>query len=379
MFLTTSKPKALPFGRIHDVLFQIIINGDIDTVLTLCLVSKSTYEVIKSLEHHICGSFMRSHGITWFDPVLTLNPWTGGQNAVTVHSIRKFIERQDIAQRLAHHIVPSVWGSFSDDETSIMNLKAELQLAQRLERGLYVLFHMADIAHPTRKVKQRRFSNPVITGRLMVLSKMLDEYHHLPPHTRKAVSLENYVSHIQRVLKYGYKEADIGRRRLELRGYLDEQTQIDFHTTVRMLRELMERMLLRHGPKDYHRDTNNEFSVISWFLLKQSPQSLEKLFLGPQDDCCTFKPDSPTCSVKQCYFSDPLDDYWRAWKDVPDLGCRGCDCKRRVRSWSVKPALIDAHGREFNRAAERYLKESWTQRHVGLHRAFAMGCFNIII
>lgn len=368
----------MPFGLIDDVLFQIIINADIETILNLCLVNRSTYEVIKSLEPHICGYFMRSHGIIAFNPILTLNPWTGSQNEVTVHTIQKFIERRDIAHRLAHQIVPSVWGSFSDDETSIMNLKAELHLAQRLERGLYVFFHMADIAHGSN-TKQRRNSNPVITGRLMVLSNMLDEYHHLPPHTREAISFESYISHVQTVLKYGYKEADIGRKRLELRGYLDNQTQIDFHITVRMLRELTERMLLRHGPKDYHRDTNNEFSVISWFLLKQSPRSLEKLFLGPQDDCCTFKPDSTNCSVRQCYFSDPLDDYWRAWKDVPDLGCQGCDCKRRVRSWSVKPTLIDAHGRDFNRAAERYLKEMWSQRHVGLHRAFAMGYFNIII
>lgn len=378
--LTPSQPRALPLGLIDDVLFQIIINGDIDTTLILCLVNKSTYEVIKSLEPHICRYFMRSNGLAAFDPVLTLNPWTGGQSTVTVHTIKKFIARQDIAQRLAQHIVPSVWGSFSDEETSVMDLKAELQLTQRLERGLYVLFHMADIAQDTKKLKKRRLSNPVITGRLMVLTKMLDEYHHLPPHTRKTVLFENYVSHVQTVLKYGYKEADIGRKRLELRGYLDRQTEIDFHATVRMLRELMGRMLLRHGPRDYHRDSNNEFSVISWFLLKQSPQSLEKLFLGPQDDCCTFKPDpAADCSAKPCYFSDPLDDYWRAWKEGPDLGCQGCDCRRRVRSWSVKPTLIDAHGRDFNRAAERYLKEMWSQRHVGLHRAFAMGYFNIII
>ncbi|KAI9041789.1 uncharacterized protein KD926_006513 [Aspergillus affinis] len=361
MFLTTSKPKELPFGRIHDVLFQIIINGDMDTLMTLCLVNKSTYEVIQSMEQHICGYFMRSHGITAFDPALTLNPWTGGQNAVTVHNIRKFTERQDIAHRLAHHIVPSVWGSISDDEPSIMSLKAELQLAQGLERGLYVLFHMADIAHPTRKV-----SNPLITGRLKVLSKILDEYNRLPLPRRKVVSFENYASHIQGVLKYGYKEADIGTRRLALRWHFDKPTQVDFYATIRMLRELMERMLLRHGPKDYHRDTNDEFSVISWFLLKQSPQSLEKLFLGPQDDCCTFKPDSTDCSVKQCYFSDQLDDYWRAWKDVPDLGCQDCDCKRRVRSWSVKPALID-HAGVLDRTAERYLKEMWTQRHGPYH------------
>lgn len=52
-----------------------------------------------------------------------------------------------------------------------------------------------------------------------------------------------------------------------------------------------------------------------------------------------------------------------------------CDCKRRIRSWSVKPALFDNQGREYNRAAERYLKEMWVQRHVGLHQAFTMGIF----
>ncbi|GLA72998.1 hypothetical protein AtubIFM55763_003893 [Aspergillus tubingensis] len=379
--MLTSSPRreALPFGFVADVLFQIIINGEVNTILTLCRLNRATYETIKMLEPHICGWFMRFHAME-FDPILTLNPWTGEQSPLTVHSLVRFFQRHNIAKDLSRHIVPSVWGPFCDDGNPEMNFEAELRLANRLERGLHVLFHMADIARDTERLKpSRKPLAPVVSGRLFVLGKMLDEYDELPQHRKQLMSFEEYTNHVYTVLKWGYVEADIGRRRLEFRGWLDEQTEIDFHASLRMLRELMERMLLRHGPKDWHRDAKNEYSVISWFLLKQPPRSLAKLFLSPQNDCCDLDVKATDCGVRKCHFSDPLDNYWKAWKNVPDLGCQDCDCKRRVRSWSVKPALIDARGREFNRAAERYLREMWSQRHVGLHRAFTMGVFTTVI
>ncbi|KAF5867086.1 hypothetical protein ETB97_004006 [Aspergillus alliaceus] len=323
---------------------------------------------------------MRWHSIDTFDPVLTLNPQTGDQRTLTVHNLSRFIERQDIAHKLACQIIPSVWGPFSEDESQKMNYHAEHRLVQRLERGLHVLFHMADIARDAYKLRQK--INPLVpdvTGRLLVLTRMLEEYPEIPRNKRQLTSFQAYASHVYTVLKWGYREVDIGRRRLKFRNYLDEQTEIDFHTTLRMLRELMERMLLRHGPRDWHRDARNEYSVISWFLLKQSPQSLAKLFLGPQDQCCGLEEKATDCGVRKCIFSDPLDNYWKAWKNIPDLGCQTCDCNRRVRSWSVKPALIDDRGREYNRAAEKYLKEMWTQRHVGLHQVFTMGYFSIVL
>ncbi|KAE8367626.1 SNARE domain protein [Aspergillus caelatus] len=301
---------------------------------------------------------MRSHGISIFDPVLTLNPRTGEQRRLTVHNLAGFLERQDIAHKLACQIVPSVWGPFSDEESPKMDYQAEKRLVQRLERGLYVLFHMADIARDTYKTKQK--INPLVpdvTGRLLVLTRMLEEYHDIPRNKRRLTSFQEYASHAYTVLKWGYREVDIGRRRLKFRGYLDEQTEIDFHATLRMLRELIEGMLLRHGPREWHRDARNEYSVISWFLLKQSPQSLAKLLLSPQDECCGLEEKASDSDVRKCQFSDPLDSYWQAWKNVPKLGCQTCDCKRRVRSWSVKPALIDDRGRQYNRAAEKYLKD----------------------
>ncbi|RDH32769.1 SNARE domain protein [Aspergillus welwitschiae] len=289
---------------------------------------------------------MRFHAIE-FDPILTLNPWTGEQSTLTVHSLVRFFQRHNIAKDLSRHIVPSVWGPFCDDGNPEMDFEAELRLAKRLERGLHVLFHMADIARDTERLKpSRKPLAPVVSGRLFVLGKMLDEYDELPQHRKQLMSFEEYTNHVYTVLKWGYVEADIGRRRLEFRGWLDEQTEIDFHASLRMLRELMERMLLRHGPKDWHRDAKNEYSVISWFLLKQPPRSLAKLFLSPQNDCCDIDVKATDCGVRKCHFSDPLDNYWKAWKNVPDLGCQDCDCKRRVRSWSVKPALIDARGRD---------------------------------
>ncbi|GES58082.1 SNARE domain protein [Aspergillus terreus] len=380
--LRPSSIRAKPFGLVADVLFQIITHGDLTVILSLCLVNRATYETIKMLEPHICGWFMRLQGTgSAFDPVLTMDPWTGEQVGMTIHRLLRYSEREHIARRLARHIVPTVWGAFTPDQSSEMDFTAELRLAHRLERGLYVLFHMSDISREieSNPEQSRRPSTPVLAERLFVLTQMMDEYHDTPPHQQQTRSFQEHASHVYAVLRWGYKEADIGRRRLEFRSHLDEQTQIDLHATLRMLRELTERMLLQHGPKDWHRDAKNEYSVISWFLLRQSPRSLAKLFLSPQDQCCGIDEKIANCGARDCRFADPLDQYWRAWGKSSDLGCQGCNCKRRVRSWSVKPTLIDARGREFNRAAERYLKDMWSQRHVGLHRTFTLGYFNTLL
>jgi hypothetical protein len=374
-----TKQSTLPFGFIADILFQIIINGDASTVLSLCLLNKATYDTIKLLEPHICIWFIRLHGIDAFDPVLTINPLTGRQNDLTVHTLVRFLYRHELARRLSTDIIPSVWGPFSEDDKVEMNFEAELKLAKRLERGLFVLFHMSDISRAIEQEKHQKPSLPsMVTKRLVILARMLDEYSEFPIEERKPLSFEEHTKHVYTVVKWGYTEAEIGKKRLEFRSYLDDETEIAFHCVVRMLRELLERMLLRHGPKYWHRDTRNEQSVLSWFLLNQPPQTLEKLLLSPQDNCCHFDGQSMSDSRK-CCFSDPLDDYWNAWKDVPELGCAECDCKRRVRSWSVKPTLMDARGRDFNRAAERYLKEMWSQRHVGLHQAFTMSVFATVL
>ncbi|XHF99242.1 hypothetical protein AWENTII_002747 [Aspergillus wentii] len=383
MLNPATNQRQRPFGHVADVLFQIIIQGDLSMALTLSCLNKATRDAIEMLEPHICGWFIRSNGIPEFDPVLTLNPFTGRQMPLTMHTLQRFSQRQDTAQKLARRIVPSVWGQFSNDGDAEMNMDAELQLAQRLERGLYVLFHFSDIGCEMSGSKQRGKKNPspVVTGRLLAFTQLLDDYDKFPEHKRQSISHEEHRNHIYTVLKWGAGEADIGQRRLEFRGSLDEQTEIDFHAALRMLRELTERMLLRHGPRDWHRDAKNEYSVISWFLLQQSPRSLAKLFLSPEKTCCDIgeKQKVMENGVRVCYYSDPLDDYWQAWKNEPNLGCQDCDCKRRARSWSVKPVLIDARGREYNRAAERYLREMWSQRHVGLHRAFMTGQFSTIL
>ena len=375
-------PSPKPFGWAVDVLFQIIINGDMNMLPIFCLLNKATYNSIKFLESHICGWFMRFHRIARFDRILRLDPWTGRPRPLTVHTLLRFAHRRDIAQQLSRCIVPAVWGPFSQDEEVEMNLEAELRIAQRLERGLYVLFHISDIGREmeTSKQRGRKPLAPVSTGRISALTKMLDEYNELPEQKQRSTSFEHYASHAYRVLKWGSNEADIGRKRLEFRRHLDKEREVDFHITLRMLRELTERMLLRHGPTDWHRDAKNEYSVISWFLLRQSPRTLEKLFLSNPDQCCDWEDKMGIENgVRVCYFSDPLDNYWKAWKEDPNLGCQDCDCKRRARSWSVKPVLVDARGRGYNRDAERYLKEMWGQRHVGLHRAFMIGQFTTVL
>lgn len=375
-------PTPKPFGSAVDVLFQIIINGDMNMLPTFCLLNKATYNSIKVLESHICGWFMRLHRIAHFDRILRLDPWTIRPRPLTVHTLLRFAHRRDIAQQLSRCIVPAVWGPFSQDEEVEMNLEAELRIAQRLERGLYVLFHISDIGREmeTSKQRGRKPLAPVSTGRISALTKMLDEYNELPEQKQRSTSFEHYASHAYTVLKWGSNEADVGRKRLEFRRHLDKEREVDFHITLRMLRELIERMLLRHGPTDWHRDAKNEYSVISWFLLRQSPRTLEKLFLSNPDQCCDWEDKMGIENgVRVCYFSDPLDNYWKAWKEDPNLGCQDCDCKRRARSWSVKPVLVDARGRGYNRDAERYLKEMWGQRHVGLHRAFMIGQFTTVL
>ncbi|OJJ53842.1 hypothetical protein ASPSYDRAFT_161741, partial [Aspergillus sydowii CBS 593.65] len=400
---------APPFGLIADVLFQIIINGDASTILTLCLINKTTFDTIKVLEPHICKWFMRLHDIDTFSPLLTLNPWTGKQNALTVHTLVRSLYRHNVARCLSRQIVPSVWGPFYDDDKAEMNFEAELKLANRLERGFHVLFHMADISRDIKRGRQfhRKASlSSSMSKRLTKLHKRLKEYSDMnfdfnspdsnnnnnyyyyqklllqPDHTKPRSK-----SHTTEILKWAQTESEIGQRRLDFRAnHLDEKSEVAFHCTLRMLRELLERIVLRHGPRLWHRDTRNEYSVVSWFLLNQGPRDLAKLVLTPQDECCHyhFHPD-PSTDGEECLFSNPLDEYWDAWKDSPGLGCAGarkgacvisnCNCKRRVRSWSVKPALFDNQGRGYNRAAERYLKEMWGQRHVGLHQAFTMGIF----
>lgn len=426
--------------------------------MTLCLVNKTTFDTIKVLEPHICKWFMRLHDIDTFNPLLTLNPWTGKQNALTVHTLVRSLYRHNLARCLSHQIVPSVWGPFYDDDKDEMNFEAELKIANHLERGFHVLFHMADISRDIRRGRQFHRKTPLsssMSKRLTKLQKRLKEYSDiidspnssnyqkllLPPDLAKSKSSSK--AHTTQILKWAQTESKIGQRRLDFRAnHLDENSEVAFHCTLRMLRELLERMLLRHGPRLWHRDTRNEYSVVSWFLLNRGPRDLAKLVLTPQDECCHrhFHLDSGTES-EDCLFSNPLDEYWDAWKESPGLCCAGadtgtvsvsgtdtyadmgidirlsrsikmrigrnpisntntnpnpnlnlnlnptptptqmstpassCDCKRRVRSWSVKPALFDNQGREYNRAAERYLKEMWGQRHVGLHQAFTMGIF----
>ncbi|KAL4985088.1 hypothetical protein BDW68DRAFT_5385 [Aspergillus falconensis] len=453
--MRSSRPQtALPFGFIADILFQITINGEATTVLTLCLLNRATYHNIKVLEPHICKWFMRLHGIDAFSPISSLNPAMGQQNALTVHTLVRFLYRHELARRLSLHIVPAVWGPFYDDDKVEMNFEAELKLSRRLERGLHVLFHMADIARDIKREPQElqniSVSSSFVSKRFTVLTKLLEEYDDfnsefnfafplnkartkskhknrqnflLPPFlSTPSSSLDIKHSHTKHqltaILKRAHAEFEIGKRRLEFRSnHLTDTLEVDFHCTLRMLRELLERMLLRHGPKFWHRDTRNEYSVVSWFLLNQTPRNLAKLLLAPQDECCHYNhhdnaSDARTTTstrARKCLFSDPLDKYWDAWNDIPDVPGSGigtpsstfpnraessaaatgtgsgtgtscnCNCDRLIRSWSVKPVLFDDRGREFNFAAERYLKEMWSQRHVGLHQAFTMGVFATVL
>ncbi|KAL4903371.1 hypothetical protein BDW74DRAFT_39454 [Aspergillus multicolor] len=440
--MRSSHPQpALPFGSIADVLFQIIINGDSNAVLRLYLLNKATYRTIKVLEPHICRWFMRFHGVDAFSSSAFLSPRTGEQLGLTVHTLVRPLYRHELARRLSLYIVPAVWGPFYEDDKAEMDREAELRLARRLERGLHVLFHMAEISRDVKRdpePHQEALASSSVSNGSNVFAKLLDDYSNFksdfnftfPPNKVKkrarAKDKQNHMiaasssllnhehnhtkNHLTTVLQSGYTEFEIGKRRLEFRtNHLTDKLEVDFHCTLRMLRELLERMLLRHGPRFWHRDTRNEYSVISWFLLKQTPRNLAKLLLTPQNECCHYShhidldaPDTDTSAAK-CLFSNPLDEYWDAWKDIPDLSplssgigssiatstspvsgtgtgpSTACNCNRLIRSWSVKPALFDERGKDYDRAAERYLKDMWSQRHVGLHQAFTMGVFAVVL
>lgn len=84
-----------------------------------------------------------------------------------------------------------------------------------------------------------------------------------------------------------FTEAQIVHRRSpEMPQPLSKETEISFHAALRMLRELMERVPLRHGSTDRHRNANDEHSVISWFLPRQSLHTLAELFLEYPDHGC---------------------------------------------------------------------------------------------
>ncbi|KAL4804933.1 hypothetical protein BDV18DRAFT_141572 [Aspergillus unguis] len=334
--MISAKPRALPFGFIADVLFQIIINGDASTVLTLCLVNRASYDTVKALEPHICRWFMRLHGIETFNPLITLDTRTGKQSALTVHCLVRSLYRHGLARRLSDHIVPAVWGPFYEDEKADMNFETELKLARRLERGLHVLFHMADISRDAKQEQERysRQKASLSSKQLSKISKLPDEYPDFPrgknttttttssspsPHDAKSTK-----RHLTKVLKWDATEFEIGNRRLAFRSnHLDESSEIDFHCTLRMLRELLERMLLRHGPKFWHRDTRNEYSVVSWFLLNQGPRKLAELLLTPQDECCHYETrcvdttaQSSSVETRECLLSNSLNEYWDAWNET---------------------------------------------------------------
>ncbi|RDW93054.1 uncharacterized protein DSM5745_00376 [Aspergillus mulundensis] len=438
--------SALPFGSIADILFQIIINVEASTVLSLCLLNKATYDTIKVLEPHICRWFVRLHGVDTFGSIPSLNSGTGKETALTVHTLVRSLYRHELARRLSLHIVPTVWGPFYDDDKAEMDFEAELRLARRLERGLHVLFHMADISRDVKRDPESHqkilATSSSVPDSLGVLAKLLEDYNDFDSDFTFAFPLnkgkkgtrskgkQNHLivpsssplnhehshtkNHLTTLLQSGYTEFEIGKRRLEFRTkHLTDKLEVDLHCTLRMLRELLERMLLRHGPKFWHRDTRNEYSVISWFILNQSPRNLAKLLLTPQNECCHYThhmdldaasaDTSTSTSTDKCLFSHPLDEYWAAWKDTPDLSplsagigpsiatstspisgtatgtSTSCNCNRLIRSWSVKPALFDSRGKDYDRAAERYLKEMWSQRHVGLHQAFTMGVFAAVL
>ncbi|KAL4929697.1 uncharacterized protein BDV17DRAFT_54236 [Aspergillus undulatus] len=306
---------------------------------------------------------------------------------------------------------------------------------------------MADITRDTRQAdeqerqaqKQHHQILSAVSQRLATLTKLLDEYNDfesnsmsnldftLPLTTSNSKNRQSHlankpssslplldttqVRHLSRILANGHTESIIGTRRLAFRSHLDAATEIAFHCTLRMLRELLERMLLRHGPRLWHRDTRDKYSVTLWFLLNQGPRSLARLFLPAKEgeECCHHMSSG---SRPKCHLSNPLDDYWNAWSEINtplesgDLrtsagaaqdGLKHMDMNmgmglvmglgmgiapsptRLTLSWSVKPALFDTRGRKSNRAAERYLKEMWGKRHVGLHEAFTVNLFSNIL
>ena len=340
------------FGGVPDVLIQIISMGDASTIPNLCRLNKATYFAIKSNEALICHAFLRHKRIPNFDPILILDCATGRPCPLNIQNLQKFMQRQDTARRLASRVARSGWGAWWSIKDTEMDDEAD-QFRQRVERGVYVMLHMADIC---RDVEQAKHGHWPMGLRLFrnVFSC------HLPcaSTTRKNLMWSpRQMTHVYHVLSRRRRQEQIGEQRLAFRRYLNEEREVDFHIALQMLRLFLETILFAHSPDDPEavKNNNNNYNVMWWFLLRQPAHSLTRIFLElPETRCCSVE-DRAHQKDNECNYSEALKEYWLACKGDPCLACPRCE--EWLRSWSVDMVMVDCYGKQYDRQADEWVRQ----------------------
>lgn len=345
--MSIDRPRI--FGGVPDVLFLIISMGDASTIPTLCRLNKATYKTIMSHEMFICSSFLRLHEINSpLDKILTMDPITGQQSPLNFINLQKFMYRRDTAVRLASRVARSGWGAWwAIKGAGEMDAEAEM-FGQRVERGLYVMFHMSDIAHDIERTELRPYAVASGVYRVLLLSWL--------PCVRFETSgasrnwwFPRHMSHIHVVLLRKMQQREVGKRRWRFRQMLDLERRVDFHIALQMLRQFLETIIFAHSPDDdasIH-SLNEDVDVTNWFLLRQSAHSLERIFLElPGGNCCSVedraRKEGEGGQSSVCNYSEALKEYWDARNGDSSVDCKQCEAW--LRSSSIQSILNDFFG-----------------------------------
>ncbi|CRG87559.1 hypothetical protein PISL3812_04577 [Talaromyces islandicus] len=362
------------FGRVPDVLFLILSMGDAATIPALCRLNRATYETIKAHETLICTAFLRHHDINPpLDRILTMDAVSGQRATLDFLSLQKFMYRRETARKLASRVARSGWGAWwAIKGSGEMDAEAEM-FRQRVERGLYVMFHMSDIARAVENTPIQPYSLAFSIYRVLLSSCLC----RLPfDRARSAANrswwFPRHMSHIYVVLLRKPQQREVGKQRWRFRQKLDLERRIDFHIALQMLRQFLETIIFAHSPDDdrsISSSLKDDLDVTNWFLLRQSAHSLSRIFLElPDAKCCSIEDRARHCnnfassssssgsgngsggnnkdkardSSPVCTYSEVLKEYWDARRGDPSVDCR--QCETWLRSSSTETILNDFFG-----------------------------------
>lgn len=341
--------RPVIFGGVPDVLFLILSMGDASTIPTLCRLNKATYETIKSHETILCTLFLRLHR---FDPpldkIMTMNPITGESSPLCFVNLQKFVFRRQTALRLASRVARSGFGAWwAIKGAGEMDAEAEL-FRQRVERGLYVMFHMSDISRDVERVQLRPHKVALSIYRVLLLN-WLPCLRFESSGSSRNWWFPRHMSHIYVVLLRKTQQREIGKLRWRFRQMLDLERRVDFHIALQMLRQFLETIIFAHCPDDDASISSlgtEDLDVTNWFLLRQGAHSLSRIFLElPDRDCCSIEDRARKQEagvLPDCDYSEALKEYWDARNGDSTVDCRQCEAW--LRSSSTRSILNDFFG-----------------------------------
>lgn len=343
--------RPVIFGGVPDVLFLILSMGDASTIPVLCLLNKATYETIKSHEAFLCTSYLRLHDFNPpLDKILTMDPYTGHRAPLSFVNLQKFVFRRQTALMLASRVARSGWGAWWAIKGGAGEMDAEAEMfRQRVERGLYVMFHMSDIARDVERIKLRPHRVACSIYRVLLLNWLPCVRFEATGNSRNWW-FPRHMSHIYVVLlRMTQQQREIGKQRWRFRQMLDLERRVDFHIALQMLRQFLETIIFAHCPDDDASISSlgsEDVDITNWFLLRQGAHSLEEIFLElPDRDCCSIE----DRARKQqdgvppvCDYSEALKEYWDARNGDETVDCKQCEAW--LRSSSTQSILNDFFG-----------------------------------